>query len=188
MLITGLTIGALLGLGVTLVARGLLAGPVPLTDALHRLTVDGSDHADASASSLPMRAADALSTALERLGLSTSVQEVDLRVAERSREQHHVEKLAGAVAGLALPPVLTVVTRLGGVATPVAMAALASVALALAGYLLPDVLLKARAAERRRAFRYAFSSYLDLVTVILAAGTGVETALLDAAGALRRGP
>ena len=183
MLITGLTIGALLGLGVTLVARGLLAGPVPLEVALRGLTVDGSDHTDASTSSLPVRAADALSTALGRLGLSTSVRDADLRVAGRSREQHHVEKLAGAVAGLALPPVLTVVTRLGGVATPVAMAALASVALALAGYLLPDVLLKARAAERRRAFRYAFSSYLDLVTVILAAGTGVETALLDAAGA-----
>ncbi len=183
MLITGLTVGALLGLGVTLVARGLLAGPVPLADALRGLSVADPDQSDASTSSLPLRAADALSGALGRLGLSASVRDADLRVAERSREQHHVEKLAGAVAGLALPPVLTVVTRLGGVATPVAMAALASVALALAGYLLPDALLKARAAERRRAFRYAFSSYLDLVTVILAAGTGVETALLDAAGA-----
>lgn len=183
MLLTGLAIGALLGLGVTLVARGLLAGPVPLADALRGLTADGSDQVGASSASLSLRFADALSAVLGRLGLSTSVREADLRVVGRSPEQHQVEKLAGAVAGLALPPVLTVVTRLGGVATPVAMAALASVALALAGYLLPDALLKARAAERRRAFRYAFSSYLDLVTVILAAGTGVETALLDAAGA-----
>lgn len=183
MLVTGLAIGALLGLGVTLVARGLLAGPVPLAEALRGLSVDDSDQVGASAQSLPLRAADALSAGLGRFGLSTSVRDADLRVAERSREHHHVEKLAGAVAGLALPPVLTIVTRVGGVATPVALAAVASLGLALAGYLLPDVLLKARAAERRRAFRYALSSYLDLVTVILAAGTGVETALLDAAGA-----
>lgn len=183
MLVTGLAIGALLGLGVTLVARGLLASPVPLAEALRGLSVGDSDQVGASAPSFPLRAADALSAVLARLGLSTSVRDADLRVAERGREQHHVEKLAGAVAGLALLPVLTVVTRVGGVSTPVAMAAMASVGLGLAGYLLPDALLKARAAERRRAFRYALSSYLDLVTVILAAGTGVETALLDAAGA-----
>ena len=183
MLVTGLAIGALLGLGVTLVARGLLAGPVPLAEALRGLNVDDPNQVGAPAPSLPLRAADALSAGLGRFGLSPSVRDADLRVSERSSEQHHVEKLAGAVAGLALPPVLTVVTRVGGVATPVALAAMASLGLALAGYLLPDVLLKARAAERRRAFRYALSSYLDLVTVILAAGTGVETALLDAAGA-----
>ena len=183
MLVTGLAIGALLGLGLTLVARGLLAGPVPLAEALRGLSVDDSEQVGSSPSSFPLRAADALSAALGRLGLSTSVRDADLRVAERSREQHHIEKLAGAVAGLALPPVLTVVTRVGGVATPLALAAFAAVGLALAGYLLPDALLRSRAAERRRAFRYALSSYLDLVTVILAAGTGIETALLDAAGA-----
>jgi tight adherence protein C len=48
---------------------------------------------------------------------------------------------------------------------------------------LPDVLARRLAAERRRAFRYALSSYLDLVNVILAAGAGVETALSDAADA-----
>ena len=124
MLVTGLAIGALLGLGVTLVARGLLAGPVPLAEALRGLNVDDPNQVGAPAPSLPLRAADALSAGLGRFGLSPSVRDADLRVAERSREQHHVEKLAGAVAGLALPPVLTVVTRVGGVATPVALAAL----------------------------------------------------------------
>jgi Flp pilus assembly protein TadB len=180
MLITGLTVGALCGLGLTLLARGLFAGPAPLGEALRGLTLDDSGTRTA-APNLSLRAADALGAGLARLGLSASVRDADLRVAERSREQHQIEKLVGAVAGLALPPALTVVTHLGGVATPVALAAAASVVLAIAGYLLPDALLKTHAAERRRAFRYALSSYLDLVTVILAAGTGVETALLDAA-------
>lgn len=180
MLIMGLTVGALFGLGVTLLARGLLAGPVPLDDALRRLTLDDRGTTPVAAD-LSLRAADALGTALARIGLSSSVRDADLRVVERTRERHNVEKLAGAVAGFALPPALLVVTRLGGVATPLALAAAASVALAIAGYALPDALLKTHAAERRRAFRYALSSYLDLVTVILAAGTGVETALLDAA-------
>lgn len=180
MLITGLTVGALFGLGLTLLARGLLAGPAPLGEALRGLSLNDGG-ARSTAPNLSLRAADALGARLARLGLSASVRDADLRVVERSREQHQIEKLVGAVAGLALPPALTVVTRLGGVATPVALAAVASVALAIAGYLLPDALLKTHAAERRRAFRYALSSYLDLVTVILAAGTGVETALLDAA-------
>lgn len=185
MVLAGLAIGGLMGLGLTLVARGLLAGPRPLGEALRCLSVEDADVAGAPGASLPLRAAEALGVGLERLGLSTSVTDADLRVVGRSREQHHIEKLSGAVAGLALPPALTVVTRLGGVATPLALAAIASVGLALLGYVLPDALLRNAAAERRRAFRYALSSYLDLVTVILAAGTGAETALLDASTAGR---
>lgn len=72
---------------------------------------------------------------------------------------------------------------IGGVDVPLAFTVLATGGLAIAGFLLPDVLLRRLAAERRRAFRYALSSYLDLVNVILAAGAGVETALSDAADA-----
>ena len=48
---------------------------------------------------------------------------------------------------------------------------------------MPDFLLRDEAEKRRRAFRHALSSYLDLVNVLLAGGAGIETALYAAADA-----
>jgi len=45
------------------------------------------------------------------------------------------------------------------------------------------VLLKAKADDRRRSFRHAFSSFLDIVSISLAGGRGVESALHDGAEA-----
>jgi Flp pilus assembly protein TadB len=43
--------------------------------------------------------------------------------------------------------------------------------------------LRARAADRRRSFRHALSGFLDVVSVSLAGGRGVDTALRDGANA-----
>jgi Flp pilus assembly protein TadB len=45
------------------------------------------------------------------------------------------------------------------------------------GYFVPTLTLRSRAEERRRSVRHALSSFLDLVSVSLAGGAGVETAL-----------
>jgi Flp pilus assembly protein TadB len=57
----------------------------------------------------------------------------------------------------------------------------ASVALGVGGFFVPELGVRAEAAARRRDFRHALGSYLDLVVVALAAGGGVEGALEDAA-------
>ena len=49
------------------------------------------------------------------------------------------------------------------------------------GFVLPDLGIRSDAARRRRDFRHALGSFLDLVVVALAGGGGVETALGDAA-------
>jgi tight adherence protein C len=54
---------------------------------------------------------------------------------------------------------------------------------AAAGFVLPDLKLKEQVEQRRKAFQYALSAYLDLVNVILAGGGGIETALVAAADA-----
>jgi Flp pilus assembly protein TadB len=51
------------------------------------------------------------------------------------------------------------------------------------GFMLPITLLRASARARRRSFLHAFSAYLDLVNVLLAGGSGMETALVAAAEA-----
>lgn len=51
------------------------------------------------------------------------------------------------------------------------------------GFFLPDSQVRAKAKTRRQDFLHAFSSYLDLVNVLLAGGAGTETALIAAAEA-----
>jgi Flp pilus assembly protein TadB len=56
-----------------------------------------------------------------------------------------------------------------------------SLVLMVGGFILPDLGIRADAGRRRRDFRHALGSFLDLVVVALAGGGGVETALTDAA-------
>lgn len=51
------------------------------------------------------------------------------------------------------------------------------------GFFYPDSQVRAKAKSRRQDFLHAFSSYLDLVNVLLAGGAGTETALIAAAEA-----
>ena len=53
----------------------------------------------------------------------------------------------------------------------------ASLVFAVAGFVAPDLGIRADANRRRRDFRHALRSFLDLVVVALAGGGGVETAL-----------
>lgn len=50
----------------------------------------------------------------------------------------------------------------------------------VSGYFMPDLNLRREAARRRKSFRFAFSSFLDLVTVLLSGGAGIESAMLAA--------
>ena len=61
------------------------------------------------------------------------------------------------------------------------MPAVASLVLGVAGFLAPELSVRSDAAAYRAAFRDALSSFLDLVVISLAAGSGVDQALDDAA-------
>ena len=54
---------------------------------------------------------------------------------------------------------------------------------AVAGLAVPVIVLRSHAKAKRRSFLHAFSAYLDLVNVLLAGGSGIETALISAADA-----
>ena len=51
------------------------------------------------------------------------------------------------------------------------------------GFFYPDLPLSDQVNKRQQAFRHALSSYLDLVSIILAGGGGTESALIGAAEA-----
>lgn len=179
-------LGGLGGLGLVLAWRGAFPRPVPLAEVFAQLGRARPSMADAQ---VGLDTGDGgWRSRFSRLGMAwvavgSDSQELGqrLRLAGRTAEQHAFEKVLGAVAGVALPAVLGLMLAAGGIAVPPAGVALAAAALGAVGFLFPEAPLRERVEQRRLAFRHAFSSYLDLVTIVLAGGGGVETALVSAA-------
>lgn len=179
---TALVCGAGVGLGLVLVLRGLWPARPTLAASLEALQVggDGVGRADQGLTRRQGLVAR-LATALDRSGLRLASTRQDLAVLGRAPERFFADKVVFAVVGLALLPAVVAVLALAGIGVPVLAPAWASLALALGGFFLPDVLVRGEAAQRRRSFRHALGAFLDLVAVHLAGGAGIESALNDAA-------
>lgn len=87
------------------------------------------------------------------------------------------------LGGVATGPVIGGLLWLVAPGLGLVVSAAASVVFGGVGVLLPSVGLRAEGAARHRAFRHAFGAFLDVVSVSLAAGRGVEGALLAGARA-----
>lgn len=184
-MIAALLSGAGVGLGLLVIARGLWPRPASLSVALGRL--------DRTPPPPPILGVGApggwwgravgppMASALDQLGLRLPSLRRDLRITGRSFESHLAEKAALAVFGLALAPATAEVMAVGGAGLPWAIPAWAGVALALVLFFAPDIGVRGEAAARRRDVRHALGSFVDLVVVGLAGGSGVEGALDDAA-------
>ncbi|MEL6986103.1 MAG: type II secretion system F family protein, partial [Actinomycetota bacterium] len=106
-----------------------------------------------------------------------------LRVLDKSIERHAYEKMLAAVAGIILPLLIGVVATSSGTSISPLLLLMAALVLGGLGFLYPDLPLAERVVDRQQAFRHSLSSYLDLVTIILAGGGGTESALSGAAQA-----
>lgn len=108
----------------------------------------------------------------------------DLRLARRSIEAHVAYLMAASAAGLfGLPLFVAAGQATGVVSMSVAVPLLAALAGAVVGPLLVHVSMRSAAASQRRDLRYQLSSYLDVVTMLLAGNVGNEGALRQAAQA-----
>ncbi|MEU5001547.1 type II secretion system F family protein [Streptomyces sp. NPDC021622] len=119
---------------------------------------------------------------LRSLGLPHRSMEKHLAVTARAADTHLAEKAALGLMGLMLPMAIELVLTIGGRPLPWALPAGGALGLAVGGFLLPDLSLRAEAARRRAAFRHALSAYLNLIHILLAGGAGVDAALYDAVG------
>ncbi len=187
-MIAALLLGAGVGTGLLLVVCGLFPPRPSLAQALAELRrlpqpapVLGTDDAGGFAARLGLPAARALSHAGAGWLIPAAVRR-DLAVLGRGPERHLAEKVALGLVGLLLAPVVTALLSLGGASLPVVIPVWAALVFMAAGFFVPDLGIHAEAARRRRDFRHALSSFLDLVVIALAGGGGVETALSDAAG------
>lgn len=107
----------------------------------------------------------------------------NLRALERDTDKHLAQQAGLALAGLLLAPLLALTLALGGLRLPVLLVAVGAVLAAVAGFTLPDRLAATEAARLRDQLRYATSAFLDLAATMLAAGSGLEQALAEAAQA-----
>src|ERR1700680_119794 len=105
----------------------------------------------------------------------------DLLVVQRSAHRHLAEKLATALIGFLTPTLAASLLTAAGAPIPFALPAVASVALGVAGFFLPDGAVRSEAEKRRDEFREALSVFIDLTSLGLAAGSGPEEAMAEAA-------
>ena len=190
MTVYAIAIGLGVGAGVLLIIAGLRPRPAPLVDldvvlsrtgtsvTATRTRAVGVDEGD-----WRVRAGRHGLRALGRFGLDVDALGTKLALLDKPVETHVWEKLFAAGAGFVLPVLVGLVVTAGGVViSPVAVLG-ASTVLAIAGFFYPDLPLSEQVESRRREFRHALSSFLDLVTIIMAGGGGIETALTGAADA-----
>lgn len=178
-------LGAGSGFGAWLVLRAVAPRPVPLSSIRANLDRPGRSVIDAAATRPAGR--DQLGEFAARLlgaaGDRSDARQQLHRLTGRTPEQHALDKLVGAVGGLAGMALIGVGLTIPGIAPPPVVLAVAAAACAVGGFMLPELNLREQAERRRRAFRHALSSYLDLVNVIMAGGGGIEQSMHAAADA-----
>ena len=186
-MITALVLGAGTGLGMWLVVRGLFPPRPTLAEALARLRrvpEAAPVLAPVADGGVAAQLGRPIAELLGHMGAGWLVPgriRQDLAVLDRSAERHLAEKVTLALTGLLLVPALAALAALDGSHVPLALPVGGALVLGVLGFVVPDLGIHADANRRRRDFRHALSSFLDLVVVALAGGGGVESALADAA-------
>jgi Flp pilus assembly protein TadB len=171
MLLAAVVASGLAASGVLLVVRGLVGATPPLTALvadLHRPRT-----AAPTAARVPW----------DRLaGPATTSRDADLAVCGKDPAGWVRERATWALLGAAPGVALVLLSAAGAITSvPASVAAAVAILGAVAGWLWARVDLASDAAKARREFRHALASYLQLVTILMAGGAGVETAMFDAA-------
>lgn len=180
-MLVGLLLGMTTGGGAYLMVRGMASPPPRLAVALARLDRP-LPRPSMDRPATPDRWGAPIVTALQAAGFNPTRADGDLWLVGRSRERHAFDKV---LLALALPAiVLVAAAALATVSGDVSMgpAVVAAAGAAIAGFVLPDSMLRTEARRRRAEFSHGLGAYLDLVAIVIAGGGGLETALDDAAG------
>jgi tight adherence protein C len=104
----------------------------------------------------------------------------NLSLTGKSFESYLAGKILLALFGLIFVPILAIMAGLAGIRFSVVIPVWIGLIAAGIFFFLPDLELKQKATARRRDFRHAVGSFLDLVAMNLAGGRGVPEALMAA--------
>jgi Flp pilus assembly protein TadB len=185
-MILALTAGAMVGLGTLLVIRAVFPPKPSLSVVLAHVNGGAGRVATVGGprrSGWSEKVGPPVARFLERLGLEVGELEADLAVIGRPVEHHMALRAAGATIGFGGVILTGLVAGLAGAPISPITAGWVGIGGALIGFVLPDTTARRAAVERRRTFREALAFFLDLVSVTLAGGAGVSTALRQASDA-----
>lgn len=169
----------LAGGGLMMIVRGVIGPSVELRDIvddLHRPRLPG----DATPRSGFDRLLDTA------VGRSAARNRADLDICERSKQKFAQDRATWAILGSSAGVVAFILSAGGVFGVAPALALLAAIVGAVAGWFYAVIDLRSDAVKRRREFRHALAAYLELVTILMAGGAGVQSAMYDAA-AIGRG-
>lgn len=167
--------GALIGTGILLMLRGSLGQTTSITafvDELHRPRP--------TTFATPQSWTD--DVLAKTAGPSIERHRADLEICERTVAKFAQDRMAWA-AIFALPGVALIALAPTGIVSfvPSAVSIGLMVIGAICGWIYAVIDLRSDADKKRREFRHAMSSYLELVAILQAGGAGVQSALYDAA-------
>ena len=179
-----LAAGALISLGVVLLATRLMPAEPDLAEALSRLTpARGRTGAVAiltdAATGKERVGVWAIKALPPAMWVRTPTRELALLRTPLAR--FYGDKLTSAFLGLLIPPVLGCFFQLIGLGFPVAIPAAASLALAVVMFFLPNYNAIDDAKKARLEFTRALGAYIDLVALERLNGSGVRQAMEAAA-------
>jgi Flp pilus assembly protein TadB len=165
--------GLLIGLGAALLVRELVPAGPSLRAAIGRLEA----RSDTVRPSRSRELAHSLGDFLPWLPVPAA----DLRLLGQDTEDWLASKVVLGLGGLIAVPVLSALLALSGHSLPWTIPVGGALAVGLALFLAPDLVTRVNAAEKRRDFRHALTSYLDLVALERGAGAAPTEALEAAA-------
>lgn len=170
-----IVLGVLGGVGLVLIALGLAHSRPTLAASLADLsTPNRSGQAAGSGRPWDWLIDDLAQSSPGRL-------DADLMVLERDRQFHALDKIRTSLFWGLVGSGWVVVMGLIGAGWPLPLVGIVFPVCAAGGWILADVQVRNNAAERRDEFRSNLITYLQLVTVLLAGGAGVNQALTQAA-------
>lgn len=183
-MLTALLAGGVAGAGLWAAARGLRP-PVRMEDELARL-LGRSPYEPTSSTAHPSGGLAERITRRAPLGGrwgSGGTFDADLAITGRTPEAHSSRCLLAAGSLLGMVVVCAVALAVAGIRVPIGIVAAAALASVPAGVALTIAATRSEAGGRREELRRTLATFLELAGVTLAAGAGVESALLTAAAA-----
>ena len=164
--------GAVVGLGIFVVAWELFPAPPALDAALDRF---GAQNRRTAADDRPVsRVGRWLAARIGGTALDVRLPRRDLALLGKSVEGYLVQKLAMTLFGLSVPTVLWTVLM---PSVPWLVSTGSGLVYGTVMFMAPDLAVRSQAEEAREEFREALIAYLDLIAMARAAGAGPSEAL-----------
>lgn len=182
-----LVVGVLAGLALVSLLSALVPARTPVAvvlDRLHRPPPAVPSRPLPEGAGRLRRAAHRLVHSVEASGLAEALSRpirTDLRIVGLGPGEYVLRRVAWAIGAAVVAGAMSALASTAGVGVPPYVAMGGALAMGALGWFVPAVTVRSGARARREDFTYALSAFVDLLTVALSGGLGVDEALARSA-------